>query len=157
MPLVKRIARKALPFLVSIGIGLGLIQLAETIETRQQEGSLAGFPTHAQAVAALNAGDLQSAYNLFALAATEFQDPRMRAIALYEAANVGWLGQIADYQTLVDLYKYALRHDPDLYEAGYNLEYLYWLRSEAPGAVPGERQSDGELPGEEEYVPTGDI
>jgi len=154
---IKKAAGKALPFLISIGIGLGLIRLADLIEERQRAGTRAGFETHSQALAALEEGDVETAYGLFAQAASEFQTPRMRAIALYEAANTGWLGQISDYQTLVDLYKYALRYDPDLFEAGFNLEYLYWLKATAPSAVPMPDQEDGRMPGEEQIVPSGDI
>jgi len=157
MDLIKRVVKKSLPFLISIGIGLGLIRVADFVERRQLAGALAGFETHSQALAALEEGDVKTAFELFALAATEFEDPRMRGFAIYEAANTGWFGQIADYQTLVDLYKYALRYDPDLYEAGFNLEYLYWLRFNSPSDIPQPEGDSGKTPGEEQDVPSGDI
>ncbi|MBI1871871.1 hypothetical protein HYS10_00445, partial [Candidatus Collierbacteria bacterium] len=100
---------------------------------------------------ALQSLDIDGAYSLFVQSSYEFQDDEPKAIALYMAATVGWYGGIADYNTLVELYKQALRYHPELEEASLNLEFLYWLKAN------GQELPTPPGPGRDEEVTNGDV
>lgn len=140
-----------LPMVFLVAIGTKLIAVSNEQETKLSHG----YETYAAATAALLAGDSQTAYVLFIKSSYELADPAHKAVALYEAANVGWVGEIADYNTLVSLYKQSLRYDPGFYEAAFNLEYLYWLRVNAPEDLP--EPEPGPEPSREERTPNGDV
>src|SRR5688572_24621790 len=104
-------------------LGLGLVLYGS-----EQEKKLSrGYDLYAAAEQARVDKDYKKAYDLYLKSSYEFEDPHLKAVALYEAANVGWAYEIdiVDYETAVNLYKQALRLDPNLYEAAFNLEYLY--------------------------------
>lgn len=123
--------------------------------TDQERQFLRGFETYEAATTALRAKDAKTAYILFLQSAYELEDPKLKAISIYEAANIGWVGGIADYQTIVGLYKQSLRYDPGFYEAAINLEYLYWLKENSPEEIP--QPDPGPEPGREEEAPNGDV
>lgn len=148
---MKKILKWVLPVVVLILLGTALIVLGD----REEEKLRRGHQTHAAAVAAFESGDLKSAYELFLLSSYEFEDPRLKAVATYEAANIGWVGGIADYRTLVGLYQQAIRYQPGYFEASFNLEVLYWLKVNAPEELP--RPEVGPEPGREEVPPNGDV
>lgn len=148
---IRSILKWVLPVIILISLGATLV----VYSNREEEKLLRGYETHAAAVAALESSNFKSAYELFLQSSYEFEDERLKAIALYEAANVGWIGQIADYRTLVGLYQQAIRYKPGYYEAAFNLEYLYWLKANAPQALP--QPDAGPEPGGEEMPPNGDF
>ena len=121
----------------------------------QEKQFLQGYQTYEAATAALVVGDSKTAYVLFLQSSYELADPKLKAKALYEAANTGWVGGLADYHTLVALYKQSLRYDPGFYEAAFNLEYLYWLKTNSPEEIP--QPEPGPEPGREEKIPNGDV
>lgn len=147
---MKKILKWVLPVVVLIILGATLIIFSD----REEEKLRRGHQTHAAAVAALESGDFKTAYALFLQSAYEFEDPDLKALATFEAANIGWVGQIADYRTLVGLYQQAIRYKPGYYEASFNLEYLYWLKANAPEQLP--EPEVGPQPGGEE-LPNGDV
>ena len=147
---MKKILKWALPVVILIVIGTALVIYAN----REEEKLLRGYQTHAAAVAALESGNFKSAYELFLQSSYEFEDPQRKAMATYEAANTGWLGQVADYNTLVGLYQQAIRYRRGYFEASFNLEYLYWLKAHAPEQLP--QPEVGPEPGGEE-LPSGDV
>ena len=140
-----------LPIVLLAAVGLRLVVYSDD----QERMTLRGYETYAAATKALLAGDLESAYVSYIQSAYEFTDPALKAVALYEAANTGWMGGIADYNTLVGLYKQSLRYSPGFYEASYNLEYLYRLKEKAPEMLP--QPDPGQKPSREEEVPNGDV
>ncbi len=140
-----------LPIVLLTTIGLKLIVYSDD----QERMALRGYETYAAATKALMADDPKSAYVLYIQSAYEFTDPALKAVALYEAANTGWIGGIADYNTVVGLYKQSLRYDPGFYEASYNLEYLYRLKEKAPEMLP--QPEPGPEPSREEESPNGDV
>ncbi len=140
-----------LPIVFLTAIGLKLI----TYSADQERKSLLGFETYQTAAAALEAKDAKTAYLMFLQSAYELADPKLKAVALYEAANTGWTGGIADYDTLVSLYQQSLRYNPGFYEAAFNLEYLYLLKARAPEKLP--QPQPGEKPSREEETPNGDV
>lgn len=135
-----------LPLAALVAIGLKLISFSVEAESKQREG----YELYTQGVAAIQAGDAQLSYSLFLSSAYHTEDPHLAAIALYEAAAVGWLGELADFRTLVNLYQQALLYEPGFYEAAFDLEYLYWLRANSPGQVPQPDPGEGREPGEEQ-------
>lgn len=140
-----------LPVVILIAIGMKLINYS----SEQEANLLRGYETYAAAAEALSTGDAQKAYLLYIQASYELEDPADKAVALYEAANVGWTGRVADYNTLVGLYQQSLRYYPGFYEAAFDLEYLYWLKAKAPNQLP--RPEPGPKPSREEYIPNGDV
>ncbi len=150
------------PMILLVGIGTKLINYSSD----QEASVMRGYELYDAARLALQAGDFKGAYALFLQSAYESHDPQLQGTALYEAANVGWFGEIADYRTLVSLYQQSLRYNPELYEAAFDLEYLYWLKANAPEKLPqpkpGEPQpgqnpsQPGQIPGGQEG-PNGDI
>lgn len=140
-----------LPLLLLVGSGLKLI----TVANREESKLLRGYQTYEAALEALEKGDAETAYIGFIQAADELDDPNLKGLALYQAANVGWLSGLADYTTLVRLYQQSLRYYPGFYEAAFNLEYLYWLKENAPDQIP--QPEPGREPGREEYIPNGDV
>ena len=140
-----------LPTSLLIAAGLVLIAYAASREVRLAQV----YATHTAAAAAFEAGDLKTAYTLYLASSYEFEDPKLKAICLYEAATAGWIGGFADYNTLVGLYKQSLRYSPGFDEAALNLEYLYWLKTNAPEQLP--QPDPGTNPGREEEIPSGDV
>ncbi|OGC60074.1 hypothetical protein A3J33_02025 [candidate division WWE3 bacterium RIFCSPLOWO2_02_FULL_53_10] len=151
--LIKRMWRPR--FWVPLFLAGMLIGTANFLEARAARNYSNGLDLQYAAFAMLNQGDPAAAYALFIESSVYSEDPMIRAFSLYNAANVAWGAELADYQMLVALYKESLRNLPGFYAASWNLEYLYFLKSEAPELLP--EPGDGLLPGEEEYVPTGDI
>lgn len=151
--LVRRIWRPRL--MLPILLALVLVGLANLLEARASRNYSNGLDFQYAAFAALQAGDSSAAYALFIESAIYSTDPTIRAVSRYDAANVAWAEGLADYETLVALYKESLRDYPGFYAASWNLEYLYFLKSQAPETMP--EPGGGNLPGEEEYVPTGDV
>lgn len=151
-----------LPIVLLVAIGMKLIAESGYQEATEREG----YELYNAATSALSTGDFKAAYVLYLQSAYAIADPQAKANAFYTAANVGWVGQIADYQTLVVLYQQAIRNHPGFYEAAFNLEYLYWLKVNDPEKVPkpkpgakpdsGDKQKSGE-PGKGTYPPNGDI
>lgn len=142
-------------FWVPLLLAGALIGTANFLEARAARNYSNGLDLQDAAFAMLQQGDPAAAYALFIESSVYSEDPMIRAFSLYNAANVAWGAELADYQMLVALYKESLRNLPGFYAASWNLEYLYFLKSEAPELLP--EPGDGLLPGEEEYVPTGDI
>lgn len=140
-----------LPMLLLAAIGTKLIVESEEQEKKHQ----LGFETYATATQAVKSGDAKTAYVLYLQSIYELEDPADKAVAAYEAANVGWAGGIADYHTLVGLYQQSLRYNPEFYEAAINLEYLYWLKEHSPEELP--QPDPGKDPSREEEVPNGDV
>ena len=132
-----------------------LVGTANLLEARSARNYSNGLDLQYAAFAMLNQGEPAAAYALFIESSASSTDPMIRALSLYDAANVAWGAELADYETLVALYKESLRNLPGFYAASWNLELLYFLKSEAPEMLP--EPGEGLLPGEEEYVPTGDI
>ena len=151
--LIKRMWRPR--FWVPLFLAGMLIGTANFLEARAARNYSNGLDLQDAAFAMLQQGDPAAAYALFIESSVYSEDPMIRAFSLYNAANVAWGAELADYQMLVALYKESLRNLPGFYAASWNLEYLYFLKSEAPELLP--EPGDGLLPGEEEYVPTGDI
>ncbi len=141
------------PIVFLAALGLELI----TYSTDKERKFLQGYETYAAATAALTAGDPKTAYVLYIQSAYELEDQRLKAVALYEAANTGWTGGIADYNTLVGLYQQSLRYDPGFYEAAFDLEYLYWLKANAPQQLPQPAPGPGPEPSRKEETPNGDV
>ncbi|SRR5258706_6076370 len=135
--------------LVAFGVGLVIYSIA-----KDNELSLAYDHYHA-AQSALKMKNFKSAYSLYLQSAEEFDDPHLKATALYEASLVGWAGGLADYNSLVGLYQQALRYDPNLYEASFNLEYLYWLKANLPEMLP--QPAPGNIPTRKEEESDGDV
>lgn len=130
---------------VLIVIGAKLIDYG----SEQESKFMRGYELYDSAVKALEEGNIETAYTLFIQSSYEFQDPNEKAVALYGAATVGWVGGIADYDTLVGLYQQALRYKPGFDEAAFDLEYLYWLKANAkelPAPEPGTEPSREEEP-----------
>jgi hypothetical protein len=148
---MKKILKWALPVVILIVLGTALI----VFSNRQEEKLRSGYQTYAAAMAALESGNFKTAYELFLQSSYEFEDREMKALATYEAANIGWLGQVADYRTLVGLYKQAIRYKPGYHEAAFNLEYLYWLKANTPEQLP--QPEVGPEPGREEVPESGDV
>ncbi len=148
---MKTLLKKFLPVLLLIIIGSGLIIYSGS----QTEKEMSPYLIHQNAEKAMKVGDTNTAYILYVESSLAFQDPRLKAIAICEAAAVGWSGQIADYNTLVNLYSQALRYDPENYEASFNLEYLYYLKENAPGDLP--KPPPSEKPSREEEATSGDV
>ncbi len=143
-----------LPIVFLTAIGLKLV----TYGTDRERKFLQGYQTYAAATAALKAGNMKTAYLLFLQSAYELEDQKLKAEALYEAANVGWVGGLADYHTLVALYQQSLRYHPGFYEAAFNLEYLYRLKTEHPEKLPQPQLPGAQPePSREEEVPNGDV
>ncbi|MEX2053430.1 MAG: hypothetical protein WD940_00250 [Patescibacteria group bacterium] len=142
--------RWELPLLVAFALFL----IGGSLQTYHREHP-SGLELQYRAFSALAAQDPLAAYALFIESAVSSDDPAVRAISLYNAANVAWEFEMADYQTLVELYKESLRNRPGFYPASWNLELLYFLKSQAPELLP--KPGGGPFPGEEEYVPTGEI
>lgn len=121
--------------------GSGLIYFAN----KQESKLMLGYDLFQAAQNAAEIGEYQEAYALYLQSSYELDNVKDKSIALYEAASVGWQQGIADYRTLVSLYQQMLRYQPGFYEAGFNLEYLYLLKSfssdELPGADPGSEPS----------------
>lgn len=140
-----------LPMLLLASIGTKLIVYSEEQEKKHQ----LGFETYAAASEAFKSGDAKTAYELYLQSIHELENPADKAVAAYEAANVGWAGGIADYHTLVGLYQQSLRYNPEFYEAAINLEYLYWLKTHSPEELP--QPNPGKDPSREEEVPNGDV
>ncbi|OGC38612.1 hypothetical protein A2V54_01960 [candidate division WWE3 bacterium RBG_19FT_COMBO_53_11] len=140
-----------LPLLLTIA----LVGAANHLEARAARNYSNGLDLQYAAFAMLNQGDPAAAYALFIESSVYSTDPEIRAISLYNAANVAWGAELADYETLVELYKESLRNLPGFYNASWNLEMLYFLKSQAPDMLPDPGNGPG--PGEEQYVPTGDI
>lgn len=134
-----------------IAAGLWLISHSFDEESRLMQG----YDLYAAASLAVEVGDFPTAYTLYLQSAHLLKDPDLKAVAIYEAATVGWAGQIADYQTLVGLYQQSLRFRPGFYEAAFDLEYLYRIRANAPEQLP--EPDPGPMPSSEGRVPSGDI
>lgn len=114
-----------------------------------------GYEHYAAAAAAVAAGDYQTGYSLYLQSSFEFDDPQLKAVALYETATVGWTRQIANYDILVDLYQQSLRFSPGFYEPSFDLEYLYTLSGNAPQELP--QPEPGPQPSSEGRPTNGDI
>lgn len=142
-------------FGVPILLALALVGAAHLMEARSSRNYSNGLDFQYAAFDALRAGNPSAAYAFFVQSAIYSSDPAIRAISRYDAANVAWAAGLADYETLVALYKESLRDYPGFYAASWNLEYLYFLKSQAPETLP--EPGNGNLPGEEQYVPTGDV
>lgn len=151
--LIKRVWRPRfwVPLLLAIALG-GTANLLEARATRNYSN---GLDLQSAGFGMLQQGNPAAAYVLFVQSAVYSTDPAIRAVSLYNAANVAWGAGLADYETLVALYQESLRDFPGFYNASWNLEMLYFLKSQAPEMLPD--PGDGLSPGEEEYVPTGDI
>jgi len=132
-----------------------LVGTANLLEARAARNYSNGLDLQSAALEMLRQGDPAAAYALFIESSIYATDPVVRAFSLYNAANVAWGAELADYETLVALYKESLRNLPGFHAASWNLEILYFLKSQAPEMLP--EPGEGLLPGEEEYVPTGDI
>lgn len=133
-----------LPVVILLAVGTRLINYATEQEARFRRG----YELYGSAEEALMVGEFELAYSLFVQSSYEFQDRQPKAIALYVAATVGWTGVIADYNTLVELYKQALRYHPGFDEAAFNLEFLYWLKAndrELPPPPTGPPNKDDEV------------
>ncbi len=143
--------KKFLPILLLIIIGNGLIIYSDN----QTEKEMSPYSMHEDAEKAIKAGDPNAAYILYVESSIAFQDPHLKSIALCDAATVGWTSQIADYETLVNLYSQALRYDPENYEASFNLEYLYYLKEKDMKGIP--EPLPGDKPTREEEVTSGDV
>lgn len=142
---------KGLLKFVFIGVVLAVGVLLIAVSRDQEQTTMKGSELFDAATTALQAGDVQSAYMLYVQSAYALLDPKAKALAFYDAANVGWMGKLADFETLVELYKQSLRYHPGFYEAGFNLEYLYWLKLKQPGNLPqpkaGESEQNQSKPG----------
>lgn len=144
--------KRVLTLLVFI-VGLSLILYGAKQEKRLNRG----YELHAEAEQALRDKDYEKAYDLYLKSSYAFEDPHLKAVALYEAANVGWAFEddIIDYEKAVSLYKQALRYDPNLYEAAFNLEYLYYIKKNFPEELP--RPMPGLQPSRDEESKNGDV
>lgn len=151
--LIKRVWKPR--FWVPIFLAGSMLGTANYLEARAVRNYHNGIDLQYAAFVMLQQGDPETAYALFIESSIYSTSPVVRAISLYNAANVAWGAGLADYNMLVSLYQESLRNLPGFYPASWNLEYLYFLRSEAPELLP--KPGDGLLPGEDEYVPTGDI
>lgn len=155
MRLIINLVKWLLPMALTV-IGLRLIEYGSI----QEQKIPRDYQLYDSATTALRDGDFATAYSLFLQSASESRDPHLKAIAIYQAANIGWCDKrfdrrcespIANYQEIVELYKQSLRFQPGFYEAGFNLEYLYWLKTNAPEqlpAPPSQPGPAGEEPGE---------
>ena len=147
--------RKNILFLVPVLCGLALIASGLHLEKEEAQTYADGLLLHQAAFAALERENHQAAYELFVQSFFYSQDPEIRAYSLYNAANLAWEEELSDYNTLVALYKESLRNAPGFYEAGFNLEYLYMLKENAPEMIPipggesGEEEDDGRVRGPE--------
>lgn len=140
-----------LPVVVLIAAGLKLADYASQEEAK----FLRGYELYDSATQALQGGDVKAAYSLHVQSSYELQDPEAKAVALYQAAAVGWIGGIADFNTLTGLYKQSLRYKPGFYEAAFDLEYLYWLKANSL-ELP-EPQEPGSEPSREGEPSSGDV
>lgn len=139
------------PIIILAILGLYLISRSN----QQEKEYLLGYETYNNAIKALGDGNYEEAYTLYIKSATEFTDPKLKAIALYEAATLGFNAQIGDYYSWVDLYQRALKYYPGFDEAAFDLEYLYWLKTNSPEKVPPPQP--GPEPSIEEEPTYGDI
>ena len=114
-----------LSVVILITLGVKLIDHASEEEIKYMRG----YELFDSAEKALQDVNIEGAYSLFVQSSYELQDGEAKAIALYWAATIGWAGGLADYNSLVELYKQALRYHPGFDEAAHNLEFLYWLRA----------------------------
>jgi hypothetical protein len=142
-------------FWIPLLLAIALVGTANRLEARAARNYSNGLDLQDAAFAMLQQDDPAAAYALFVESSVYSTDPEIRAISLYNAANVAWGAELADYETLVELYKESLRNLPGFYPASWNLEMLYFLKSQAPEMLP--EPGGGPGPGEEQYVPTGDI
>lgn len=140
---------------VPLFLALVLFGAANFLEARASRNYSNGLDLQDAAFGMLQRGNPSAAYALFVESAVYSTDSTIRAVSLYNAANVAWGAELANYETLVALYKESLRNSPGFYAASWNLEYLYFLKAQAPEMLPN--PGDGLAPGEEDYVPTGDI
>lgn len=138
--------RRNIRLLVPVFCGVALIVSGMHWEKEEARTYADGLILHQAAFAAMDAGDYEQAYELFIQSFFYSQDPELRSTSIYNAANLAWVADLADFDTLVASYKESLRNTPGFYEAAFNLEYLYMLKANAPEMMP----MPGELPGEEE-------
>lgn len=147
------ILKWVLPVVVLIAAGTYLVRYGSDQEAKFLKGYRLYNAASAQydaAIAASKDGDLeaaawymQNAYTLYVQSFFALDTPDAKALALYETANTGWEGQIADYRTLVGLYQESLRNKPGFYESAFNLELLYWLKDNESGKLPVPLQQEG--------------
>lgn len=146
------------PFLKWV-VGLGLLVLSGlwliNHSVDEEKKLLLGYESYHAAEVAVQNGDYEAAYSLYLQSSNEFRDPQLKGVALYEAATVGWIGQIADYENLVALYQQSLRLYPAFYEASFDLEYLYQIKANSPGQLP--QPDPGPEPSTEGRSTSGDI
>lgn len=147
--------RRNIRLLIPVLFGLALIAAGLHLEKKEMRTYADGLLLHQAAFAALERENYQGAYELFVQSFFYSQDPEIRAYSLYNAANLAWVAELSDYDTLVTLYKESLRNAPGFYEAAFNLEYLYMLKENAsekmpvPGDEPGEGEGDTRVRGPE--------
>ena len=139
------------PFVLLLTLGIALVRLSNIKEKEY----LASFELHQLAAQAVDEGDFKAAYSLYIQSAYGFDDPILKSRSLFEAATIGWAGGVADYGTLVALYKEVLRNSPEFEDAGLNLEYLYWIKENDPQRVPN--PPPGREPSREEEMKSGDV
>lgn len=132
-----------------LGAALVLISL------RNEQKHEMAFDLYRAAQGAFEEGNYKGAYSMYMQSSSEFEDPHFKALALYEAATVGWANNLADYKTIVELYKQSLRFEPGFEEASFNLELLYWLKDNKPEELP-DPGKNGDQPADAE-VSNGDI
>lgn len=142
MKIQKMVKRWLIPTVLLL-LGVGLVFFSQYSDRKRANA----FDLYREAMATLESSNFEGAYTMFLQSSSEFEDPHLKAIAIYEAANIGWAQNLADYKTLVELYKQALRYEPGFREASFNLELLYWLKANKPEELPQPSEA-GEMPAE---------
>lgn len=147
----KLVIKKFLPIILLIIVGNGLI----VYSAMKIKAETLPYELHQKAEKAWNLGDPSTAYILYVESSIAFSDPHLKAIALCDAATVGWTTRIADFNALVNLYQQALRYDPGNYEASFNLEYLYYMKENPSDSLP--ELPEGDKPTRDDEAPSGDV
>ena len=122
--MAKRLATALWPFFVGIFlIGAGAVWNERALSDQK------AVAHYNEALAVLEQQHSAEAITLFTESALYAQDPKLKAAALHNAATVLWSAKLGKYQMLVETYKEALRSNPQLKEASFNLELLYYLKA----------------------------
>lgn len=145
-----RFAKPAIPIL----LGISLIVIGQRWEKERDRTYADGVLLYNQAFSELAQGKAEEAYQHFAESYSYAQDPNLKAEAFYNAATLAWSEGLADYPTLVELYKESLRNNPNFPESSFNLELLYFLKEEGKLELP---QDPEEGEGEGHGVPANAI
>lgn len=142
--------QKLLRLAVPLIFGLVLIWAGGFLEENRTKTYADGVVLYNEALAALEEKDLDKAHELFLRVVFYAKDPELRAASLHNAATIGWIGELSDYETLVETYKEALRNKPGFEQASFNLELLYYLREKKQ---PPDDEEGKKVPGRRKYVP----